>query len=176
MLESFASAFLAISLSSVSSQAAATTSQWDNDYGRARAHARSVSKPLLVIIESGSDSQQLVAPVRHQTAGGGMNLLGAFELCRVDASTEYGQKVAQAFNTEKLPYMAILDKTGRKIIYQHAGSLSDDQWQTALATHQRGELPRAVPVSDALPVDYAYFQQPLGMYGQSYCPSCTRGW
>ena len=182
MLESFASALLAVSLLSVDAQATPSAAEWDNDYGRARAHARSAGRPLLVVVDNPAGPRQRIEPVRQlggQPVRTDAGRLSGYELCRVDASTEYGRKVAEAFGAEELPYVAILDKTGQKIIYQHAGPMTDAQWQTTLATHRRGELPRAVPASHAVPMDYqampvnySYFQQPMGLYDPSYCPSC----
>ncbi len=178
MLESFASATLAVSLLLVS-QSTASAREWDSDYGRARAHAQSIHKPLLVILDKPGDARHRIEPVRlvkEQPTSESADLLDAYELCHVDISTEYGQKVAQAFKAEEMPYMAILDKTGRKIVYQHAGPLTGAEWQTALAAHQRGELPQASPAAHVVPTNHSYLQQPIGLYAPSGCTSCQRGW
>lgn len=179
MLESFASATLAVTLLLASSPTTASAREWESDYGRARAHASRVQKPLLVVLDTPGDARHRIEPVglvKEQPSSQAAGLLDAYELCHVDASTAYGQKVAQAFKAEKLPYMAILDKTGRKVIYQHSGAMTDAQLQTVLATHKGGNLPQAVPAAQAVPVNHSYFQQPVGLYAPSGCASCQQGW
>jgi hypothetical protein len=60
-------------------------------------------------------------------------------LCRVDVTTDYGKRVADAFKVKQCPFTAIIDKTGQKIIYRKSGQLDDSEWVTALDTHKRGE-------------------------------------
>lgn len=174
MLESLASAALVVSLLAAPSQSSAPNPKWESDYGRALAKTKSNHKPLLIVLDNPRDVEDRVEAVRsvtEQSAGeDASSLLSPYELCHVDVSTEYGQQVAQAFKAQTLPYMAIIDKTGRKIIYRHLGRISDDQWQAALVNHASGEIPRATPAN------YSFFQQQQGFSDPSYCPSCQRGW
>ena len=167
---SVASALIAISLFGHAPQSDPSRSAWESDYGRALAATREArQRPLLVVIDMPADAQHRIEPVRlikeksvNQDAG----LLAAYELCHVDASTEYGQKVAEAFKTKAFPHVAIIDKTGRKIIHTAGGPLTDAKWKALLTNYKAGEVPQAAPVS---------FLEP-SFSGGSYCPSCQRGW
>ena len=174
MLESFASALLVASLLTVPSQSSTSGGRWESDYGRALAKTRSAQKPLLIILDNPRDAEHRIEPVRllkeqsadtHSAA-----LLEPYELCHVDASTEYGRRVAQVFKAQTLPYMAIIDKTGRKIIYRDSGRITEGEWQTALTTHASGEITRVVPAG------YSLLNQQQGFYDPSYCPSCQVRW
>lgn len=167
---SVASALIAVNVIGLASQGDSSPSGWDKDYGRALAATRKAQdRPLLVVLDAPAGRQSDIKPVqliRSLSTARAVNLLAPYVLCHVDVSTDYGQKVAKAFKTTEFPYMAIIDKTGRKIVYQASGPLSDDQWETALTTHKSGEIPHVVPAN--------YLQQ--GSFGSSYCPSCQRGW
>jgi len=71
-------------------------------------------------------------------------------LCHVDVTTDYGQKVAKAFNAKEFPHVAIIDKTGSMVIYKKTGQIDSAEWQKILTSHKTGERP------------------------SSYCPNCQR--
>ncbi len=174
MLESFTSAILAVSLSIVPSPSSPSGLQWESDYGRALANARSAHKPLLIVLDNPRDADHRIEPVGlvkgQPVDGRAAALLAPYELCHVDVSTQYGQRVAKAFKTRSLPYMAIIDNTGRKIIYRDSGRITEEEWQTALTTHASGE------VTNVVPAGYSAFPQQQGFNDPSYCPSCQLGW
>ena len=53
-------------------------------------------------------------------------LLGAYELCHVDVSTEYGKQVAKAFGATQFPHTAIIDRTGAVVLFKKPGQIADD--------------------------------------------------
>jgi hypothetical protein len=120
MMGSVASALIAISLLGNAPHTGQLTSNWEGDYGRALAVTRQTQqRPLLVVIDMPADAEHRIEPVRlvkEQSINQDASLLAAYELCHVNASTEYGQKVAKAFKTAEFPYVAIIDKSGHKII------------------------------------------------------------
>jgi hypothetical protein len=140
--------------------------KWEADYGKALAATRADDRPLLVVLQVPGESQ--VADDSEQA-----KLLGDYQLCRIDASTEYGQRVAEAFKAESLPYMAIIDKTGSVVLFHKEGQLSEEEWQSTLAAHRKGErLSRTYHTS-------AYRGMledgvSTSVSNPSYCPSCQR--
>jgi hypothetical protein len=169
MMGSVASALIAVSVIGLAPQLGPVPTPWESDYGRALAATRQAKeRPLLVVLDKPADSQHRIEPVRlvlEQSVNRDAALLTAYALCHVDVSTEYGQKVAKAFKATAFPFLAIIDKSGRKIIHQTSGPLTDEKWQSLLAAYKTGEIPQQAPVS---------FLQEYVPY--SSCPSCQRGW
>jgi hypothetical protein len=93
-------------------------------------------------------------------------------------TTEYGQKVAQAFKATSFPYLAVIDKSGSVILYQKAGQTNAEGWSRMLTAHKSGERSTAVSHITYKPYSNGsmMFQQPSNgvIYGSSYCPSCQR--
>lgn len=117
--------------------------QWQADYGKALEATKSDQRPLLVVLDVPSNPQTSVDAPLLSTDGEQGDLLAKYELCHVDASTEYGKKVAEAFHATKFPHTAIIDKTGKTMIYQKPGKIAADQWTTTLASYQAGTAPVA---------------------------------
>ena len=57
----------------------------------------------------------------------------------MDVTTEYGQKVAKAFNAKSFPHVAIIDKTGSSVIFSKTGKIEATEWEKALTLHRNGE-------------------------------------
>jgi len=134
--------------------APANSIEWMNDYGAALKAARAERKPLLVVLENPSaravqidagwtDAVRIgqISLVDPQPA---KELLSKYKLCRIDASTPYGQAVAKAFRTASFPTTSIIDRTGSVQIFVKSGRLSDGEWRAALAKHQTGARPQPV--------------------------------
>jgi len=117
--------------------------KWQADYGKALEATRSDQRPLLVVLDVPSNPQASVDAPLLSTEGEQGELLAKYELCHVDASTEYGQKVAQAFQVTRFPHTAIIDKTGKSLIFQKPGKIAADQWKATLASYQTGLAPVA---------------------------------
>ena len=71
-------------------------------------------------------------------------LLKSYRLCRVDVSTEYGKKVAEAFGATQFPHTAIIDKTGASVLFKKSGQIAGDQWQSTLTKFEKGVQPQTV--------------------------------
>ena len=98
-----------------------------------------LEKPLLIVIDDPNDSETPSRHVQKAPETRQADLLEHYVLCHVDATTDYGKRVARVFQVEQFPLAAIIDKTGEKIIYRNAGELSDAKWVAALDKHKRGE-------------------------------------
>ncbi len=142
---SYATAVVILSLFGAAPEPAADTAiTWENDYGKALAETRLNELPLLVVLDSPGNRQGVVKTV---SMGQGSNvpasedLLKQYVRCHIDVSTEYGKRVASAFKATTLPHVAIIDKTGSKIISRTSGQLTQDQWQATLIRHKEGLVP-----------------------------------
>ncbi|MCP4190708.1 MAG: hypothetical protein GY768_08775 [Planctomycetaceae bacterium] len=130
---------LIVNLMAATSLAVSATGDldWSTHYGNAKAKASQSNRPLLVIIENptvAADRLDDSALVQNKER---VAIVKNYELCRVDASTPYGKRVAAAFGAKTLPYTAVTDRAARYITYRRAGKMSADQWSRALGQSQR---------------------------------------
>lgn len=109
---------------------------WSGDYGKALAMARASRKPLIVLIEKTEDPNQCVDVAETFGAGEHEDVTVKFELCRVNASTQYGQELAKSFGVYQFPFTAISTRDGMRIAYRRQGPITSDQFQAALGTVQ----------------------------------------
>jgi hypothetical protein len=100
--------------------------------------------------------------------------LEPYRLCKIDASTEYGKKVAKAFNVSSYPYTAIIDKTGSVIIFAKSGTMSDTQWSTTLADYKSGDRTETMVMTSRANTSNVTFQRSSDYTPSNYCPSCQR--
>lgn len=121
--------------------------QWKSSYADAYHASRTARRPLLVVIEKPAQQNYPVgqaAFARSEVSAQEAALLASYELCRIDANTENGEKVAQAFGATQFPYVAITDRNLEVLLVQHAGGMSQDQWLATLAAHRTGVRPEPV--------------------------------
>lgn len=143
--------------------------QWQSDYGKALAASRADARPLLIVLDNPSDPKSAVEEDQLAAKGAQEELLGAYECCHVDVTTEYGKKVADAFKADEFPFAAIIDKTGSVVLHKTAGKVSDQKWQETLATYKAGERK-----TKALQTSYFRGGVSTSVQSPSYCPSCQR--
>jgi len=177
--------FFAITAIVLSSAVAATASssrpvEWQADYGKALAATRADDRPLLVVLEVPSDPKTAVEGEQLKTDGEQAKLLASYQLCRVDASTEYGQKVAKAFKAKKFPFTAIIDKTGSIVLHKKQGQLTDAEWNKTLSDYKSGER-TAYQYTSAYRGQlldsgntFSYPAANSSIISPSYCPSCQQ--
>ena len=161
--------------------------QWEADYGKALAATRSDDRPLLVVLDVPAGPNTAAKTEQLDTQGEQSKLLGSYQLCHIDASTKYGQKVAEVFKAEKFPFAAVIDKTGSVVLTKQTGPLSDQQWQNMLTTYQSGERSTATSHTTSHTTAYrgeiySSENSSTGIFGgessgstitsPSYCPSC----
>jgi hypothetical protein len=150
---------------------------WEPSYGKALQATRAGESPLLVVLDKPSSETARLAPEllsEDQVSGKSFELLRPYQLCHVDVTTEYGKKVAKAFNATSFPHVAIIDKTGSLVLFSKSGKMNASQWEQALTRHKNGERIKAQSVSHvtympAESVIYSTFPS-----GGSYCPNCQR--
>jgi hypothetical protein len=174
----FATAVLALSLLP---GATPEPLQWETSYGKALEATRSDARPLLVVLDKPATADARLEPALlspGQDAAKQLELLRSYELCHVDATTDYGQKVAEAFGAKAFPFVAVIDKTGSVILYSKAGKAGSDEWSKMLTAHKSGDRSTAVSRVTYKPVSSGstMFQSPSNgmIMGTSNCPNCQR--
>jgi hypothetical protein len=164
--------YFAAVMTVAASFAASTKVEWQSDYGKALAATRSDQRPLLVVLDDPADPKaRLDAQLLDET-----KLLKPFRVCRVDVSTDYGRKVAEAFHATQFPHTAIIDKTGAVVIYKKPGQISENEWSDALAKYKSGD--RSAPVEQTVyyrgDSSGSILSDSAGLSNPAYCPSCQR--
>jgi len=144
---------------------------WLDDYGIALAQAKTQNRPLLVVIQAGSRFRQISV---QKTAKPGPATQG-YVLCHIDGGSDYGKRVATAFNATSLPHTAIIDKTGSTILYTKQGSMSNTQWSATLATYRAGVQPVAYQSYQEPAAEQSYGGSYSGSVGASYSGSYSVG-
>ncbi len=149
--------------------------QWEASYGKALEATRASDTPLLVVLDKPSSDKTRLEPEllgKEGVDGEEHDLLRPYQLCHVDVTTNYGKKVASAFRATSFPHVAIIDKTGSKVIFRKTGQIRAEEWQQILVQHKRGEGPirRAISRLTHKPVDAML----NGGHNRPYCPNCQR--
>ena len=148
--------------------------QWQSDYGKALAATRADDLPLLVVLDKPAVAEARLDPALlgegDKTADAHADLRD-YQLCHVDVSTEYGRKVADAFHAKKFPFTAIIDKTGRIIVFSKTGKINADQWNDIVSAHKASALAH---VSYKMPGDTISIEKSDTSFSSGYCPSCQR--
>ncbi len=120
--------------------------QWLNDYGIAIQAARLAQRPLLVVLEKPDDAEQRLDFVDGSGQLG--ELLESYELCRVDVTTEYGQKVAASYGATQFPYSVITDTSCRNILFRGKGKFSLEMWERTLEVYKDTPISRLEEAAD----------------------------
>jgi hypothetical protein len=149
---------------------------WEASYGKALEATRSENTPLLIVIDKPNCKKAGIDPelLEENVIGGeDVDLLRPYQLCRVDVTTRYGKKVADAFGATRFPHVAIIDRTGSTVLYRQSGQLDIDEWESVLARHKSGERPVARTISRRIyqPSDIGLYNMPIS---RPSCPNCQR--
>lgn len=175
--------YLVITTLALSSAVASSKpAQWQADYGKALAATRADDRPLLVVLDDPTNPKKAVEDDQLKTDGDQAQLLAKYQLCHIDASTEYGQRVAKVFKANKFPFTAIIDKTGSIVLHKKQGQLTDAEWNETLSAYKSGERSTAdhyttsyrggqVSGSDS---SFSIPAASTSIVSPSYCPSCQR--
>ena len=141
-------ALVVIILAAVSNSQDKKSVRWTPNYTEALNQTHDTSKPLLVVIDNPSEPELRAEHASTKPGKKQAELLGSYELCRVDITTEHGKQVADAFGVQKFPFMAIIDKTGSGVLYQNSGKMDTAEWDEKLAEYKDGEMPGTHTVSN----------------------------
>jgi hypothetical protein len=164
--------YLAIAVLSVGLLAGAPSKpQWQASYGKALEATKDGDSPLLVVLDKpNSDNSRLEPELlgSDDVAGEEIDLLRPYQLCHVDVTTRYGQKVAKAFRVTSFPHVAIIDKTGSTVIFRKTGKIDSDEWGRILSRHKSGDRALARAISR---VTNKLTERPAS---RPYCPNCQR--
>ena len=173
--------FFALTAIALSSAVASTKPvEWHADYGKALAATRTDDRPLLIVRDVPGRPKKAIEEDRLEAEGTQAKLLAQYQLCHIDASTEYGQRVAKVFKADKFPFTAIIDKTGSFVLLKKAGQLTDAEWKETLVEHKKGELTKPVSYTTAYrgssssSFNTSYPSTTPSVTSPSYCPSCQK--
>jgi hypothetical protein len=130
-------------------QSSSAAPKWETDYGTALHSAQTAERPLVVVLENPHDPAQSIDKEALTSGFGRPELLGKFQLCRVDVTTKTGKLVAQAFRAEEFPYTAISDQKCKKIIHRQAGRPTPRKWVSMLAARVPRPRLRSALIQDS---------------------------
>lgn len=154
----------------------ASAAEWQSDYATALKQVRADDRPMLMVIDHpGVAEKSLDEEVINNDAKGA---LADYDLCRVDASTKYGAKVAEAFGAKAFPFVACIDKSGKVILDSASGEISKNEWTEMVTKYRAGVKPvRHVVAKPAVtsPVSTQSYQ-PYTPQARPYCAKCQRGY
>jgi len=150
-------AFLAVVFAA--SSLSAGESAWMENYEQSLKFASGVSRPLLVVFDRSGTQLHPVSFVHdNEVESSKMELLEKYVVCRIDVDTEYGDRIAGAFEVSEFPHALIIDSKDKRILHQKKGKLSDREWTTMLTKFQGVE-----PAQDQS-VEPARTRQPTAIY------------
>lgn len=178
ILVSFAAALTTASTPEATSELA-----WQADYGVALEQCRTEERPLLVVLDDPSNEAKRVQPELLKNG----EILNDYELCHIDISTEYGQRVAEVFRVKSFPHVAIIDRSGDVILNRMSGPITEGNWKSTLdrfkqglrkSNSQRYRVSKPIVsnpiVSNAVGTVNSIYSYPTQNVGveRPYCPSC----
>ena len=150
--------FIFVILASALARSESTAITWKTHYGQAKRIAQAAKRPLLVVIEDSNQAENRINENTLDTTSREKLVHQDFELVRVDASTEYGKRVAQAFGVRRFPYTAVTDRASRRIVFRKSGPMSKSDWTVALARSSTAVTgPTSQPVLQIQPVNTNLF-------------------
>jgi hypothetical protein len=102
--------------------------------------------------------------------------LKPYQLCRVDVTSDYGQRVVKAFGATTLPHVSIIDKTGAVVLFKHRGQMSSESWKSTLEKYSSGERQTRVAQTSFYRggMELGAQTYSTSISSPSYCPSCQR--
>jgi hypothetical protein len=171
MMRYIATATLAVGLLATTPQAPV----WQASYGKALQATREGNRPLLVVLDKPNSADARVEPEllsEGSISGNPVEALKPYQLCHVDVTSEYGKKVAAAFQAKSFPAVAIIDKTGSVIIHRQNGKIDPARWEKMLNEHKDGLRPTAKAVSHVSYKAVVGSSYEGANTGRPYCPSC----
>jgi hypothetical protein len=149
--------------------------QWEESYGKALEATRDEKSPLLVVLDKPNSDEARLEPEllgKEDVRRDDIKLLRPYQLCHVDVTTKYGRRVARAFRAKRFPHVAIIDKTGSRVIFRKSGKIQPKEWERILEDHKTGVRVPAKAVSrTTFKPSEALSDNPVR---RPYCPSCQR--
>jgi hypothetical protein len=115
-----------------------------SDYKQAYLAAQAANRPLLVILNPGSEAD--VAPLdvdALRRSGHRRKLLGDYVVAVIDASTPAGQTAHKLFGSPALPRVSVIDKQQKWQIYRTSQALTPESWNLVLEKYRTGQAPAA---------------------------------
>ncbi|MGQ0637080.1 MAG: hypothetical protein ACT4QC_20920 [Planctomycetaceae bacterium] len=113
-----------------------------DDYKQAYLAAKSTNRPILLVINPGSDSDLQPHDLDVlRRSGHRRELLGNYVVAVIDASTSDGQSVHKLFGSPPLPRVSVIDKQQKWQIFRSSQAFTPEDWNVVLEKYQAGESP-----------------------------------
>lgn len=114
---------------------------YDN-YKQAWQAGRAQKLPVLVILNPSTETDSPAIDFDSlRRTGHRRDLLGKYVVAVIDASTPQGKEVRKLFGSPSLPRVSVLDREQKWQVYRTSQSLSAEDWNIVLETHQKGNAP-----------------------------------
>jgi hypothetical protein len=112
------------------------------DYKEAYLAGKAAGRPVLVIINPGTDADaQAVEVDMLKRSAVRRELLENYVVAVIDASTPEGQKVHKLFDSPPLPRVSVIDKEQKWQIYRTSKPLNAEDWNIVLEKYRTGQAP-----------------------------------
>ncbi|WP_437224726.1 hypothetical protein SH661x_003756 [Planctomicrobium sp. SH661] len=140
-----------------------------SSYTQAWNAAHEAERPMLVILNPGSDSDgKKITEAELRSDEKVQPLLDRYVVAVIDTTTEHGQKVNELFGAPELPRVVVIDKTQKKQIFQSSEQLSNEAMAKVLDQHKDGLITHTV----SKPAVRSTITLPN--YTNSSCPNCQK--
>ncbi|MCA9052789.1 MAG: hypothetical protein KDA75_03085 [Planctomycetaceae bacterium] len=156
------STLLVLSASVAAPQLTVGPIQFDS-YTKAYHAAADVHKPMLVIINPGTEEVSSTEPItlaNLQADAAVGPLLDKYVVAIVDAGTEHGREVHKRFQSPSLPFAAVIDERQEKQLYRSDAPCCVADLQCVVEEYSEGT-----------PVQRVTLKQP-----PADCPLCRKRW
>lgn len=143
-------------------------------YTKAYQQAGQVSKPMLVILNDGQDSEARINVESMKLDGA----LDGYVVAEIDTTTAHGQEVHKLFKSPSLPHVVVIDDKQQKQLYKTSRVVTSEELANVLETYRNG-APKTVTAAKPIISESAFFPETGIRSYQSIappadCPSCQR--
>lgn len=143
---------------------------WSSDYSAAVKQGAAAGKPVAVFIGTGKSGWNKLSQDGELSAEA-RQALKSYVCVYIDASTEQGKKLAEAFEVPEGLGIILSDRTGKLQAFRHEGDLADARLTQYLERFSDPSLVVQTTVTN--PTRRSYYGGPgAAPAGAGYCPNC----
>lgn len=110
------------------------------NYTAAYQAAQQTKKPLLVVLNPGSESGSVPIHLEDiRKTEQRRKLLERYVVVEIDASTTHGETIHKLFESKPLPHVAVIDRDQKWQVFRSSRALQGNDWTRILETLQNGD-------------------------------------
>ena len=110
------------------------------NYTAAYQAAQQTKKPLLVILNPGSESESVPVHLEDvRKTEQRRKLLERYVIVEIDSSTSHGETIHKLFDNKPLPHVAVIDRDQKWQVFRTSRVLQGNDWTKILETFQNGD-------------------------------------